>query len=69
MRLLMSSRKKVTGIEVTWKEAGATRGRLFSYADLIDMHINAIDLLDHPQAYQIEEGGGTLVATSLGCCT
>ena len=68
MRFLIASRQKVTGIVVSWKEAGATRSRFFSYAELIALQINAIDLLDHPQAYQIDEGG-TLHATSLGCCT
>ena len=69
MRLLMASRKRISGIEVSWKEAGATRSRIFSYDELIGMHISAIDLLDHPQAYQIEEGGAALLATSSGCCT
>jgi hypothetical protein len=65
----MASRKRETGIEVSWKEAGSTRSRLFSYAELIDLRINAYDLLDHPQAYEIDEGGVSLHATVLGCCT
>jgi hypothetical protein len=69
MRFLTASRKKATGIEVSWKEAGSTRSRLFSYVELIDMRINAADLLDHPGAYEIEEGGVSLHATLTGCCT
>jgi hypothetical protein len=45
------------------------RRDFFSFTELIDMRINAVDLLDHPQLYLIQGDAHRILATDKGCCT
>ncbi len=69
MQQIASSRKKSTGIDVFWQEGEVKRRDFFSFAELIELHINAIDLLDHPNLYTIDGENHRIIATNQGCCT
>jgi len=62
MHDIISSRKMENGIVVFWNEKGEDKYESFNYQELIDMKINALDLLDHPKAYKIDKTAHTLVA-------
>jgi hypothetical protein len=68
MEQISESKKKETGIEVSWMEQGKERQEFFSYQDIIDMKINAIDLLENPRFYLIDAKKRHIHATSRGCC-
>jgi len=54
MQDLVSSKKMDDTIIVVWNESGQIKDRSFTYQDLIDMKINADDLLDRPMLYKID---------------
>jgi hypothetical protein len=58
---IASSKKMENGIVVFWNEKGDKKYDSFNYSELIDMKINALDLLDHPASYQIDVEGHKLI--------
>jgi len=54
MQDLVSSKKMDDSIIVVWNESGQIKDRSFTYQELIDMKINADDLLDRPMLYKID---------------
>jgi len=54
MQKIVSSKKMENGIVVFWMDKGEKKYDSFNYSELIDMKINALDLLDHPAAYGID---------------
>jgi hypothetical protein len=42
------------GIVVFWEVDGSKKFESFNYEELIDMKINALDLLDHPKVYKVD---------------
>jgi hypothetical protein len=68
MEQISGSKKRETGIEVTFMEQGKEQQIFFSYQDIIDMKINAIDLLENPRFYLIDPKKHRIQATSWGCC-
>jgi hypothetical protein len=50
----MSSKKMENGIVVFWMDKDERKYDSFNYSELIDMKINALDLLSHPAAYNID---------------
>jgi hypothetical protein len=67
--IIIESQKKPAGIEVFWQEKETKKRDFFSYRELIDQKINAIDLLEHPGLYLIDGENHRIVATEKGCCT
>ena len=51
---ITSSKKYQNGIQVFWKEEGKENNDFFPYEELIDMKINALDILDNPKIYRID---------------
>ena len=49
------------GIVVFWMEKEEKKYESFNYSELIDMKINALDLLDHPKSYKVDAAGHKLV--------
>jgi hypothetical protein len=68
MEQIRKTTKRETGIEVSWTEKGKEQNTFFSYQEIIDMKINAIDLLENPRFYLIDAGNHRIHATSRGCC-
>jgi hypothetical protein len=54
MQPIVSSRKMENGIVVFWHENDEKKYDSFNYSELIDMKINALDLLDRPRSYGID---------------
>jgi hypothetical protein len=68
MEQISGSKKREDGIEVSWREKGKEHIEFFSYQDIIDMKINAIDLLENPRFYLVDPKKRRIHATSRGCC-
>ncbi len=62
MHDIVSSKKMENGIVVFWIERGEKKYDSFNYAELIDMKINAGDLLDQPTSYKLDKEGRRLVS-------
>ena len=69
MQEIGSSRRKPNGIDVFWQEGAVKRRDFFSFSELIELRINAVDLLDHPSLYLIDGENHRIVASEKGCCT
>jgi len=54
MHDIISSKKMENGIVVFWDEEGAKKFESFNYAELVDMKINALDLLERPKSYKAD---------------
>jgi len=50
------------GIVVFWEEKSEKKYESFNYAELVDMKINALDLLDRPKSYKIDKEAHTLIS-------
>ena len=62
MQDILSSRKMENGIVVFWEDKGEKRSESFNYAELIDMKINALDLLSHPKSYKVDTAGHVIIS-------
>lgn len=66
MKQIIDAQKSFNGIQVTYlsgKTDSTSGNELFSYENLIDMRINALDLLDHPDDYSFDPVGPRIVKT------
>jgi hypothetical protein len=61
MHDVVSSKKMENGIVVFWEENGEKTYESFNYIELIDMKINALDLLERPKSYKVDKGAHTLI--------
>ncbi len=61
MHDVVSSRKMENGIVVFWEEKSEKVYESFNYAELIDMNINALDLLERPKSYKVDKGAHKLI--------
>jgi hypothetical protein len=61
MHKIVSSKKMENGIAVFWMEKGEKKYESFNYQELIDMKINAADLLSQPGGYSIDVEGHRIV--------
>jgi hypothetical protein len=62
MQDITSSKKMENGIVVFWEEKGEKKYESFNYAELVDMKINALDLLDRPKSYKVDKAAHTLIS-------
>jgi hypothetical protein len=61
MHDITSSRKMENGIVVFWDEKGEKKNESFNYQELVDMKINALDLLDRPKSYKVDKDAHKLI--------
>ena len=61
MQDIVSSKKMENGIVVFWDEKGEKKYESFNYQELIDMKINALDLLDKPKSYKVDKAAHRLI--------
>jgi hypothetical protein len=61
MHDIVSSKKMENGIVVFWDEKGERKYESFNYSDLIDMKINALDLLERPTSYKIDKAAHMII--------
>jgi hypothetical protein len=62
MHDILSSRKMENGIVVFWEEKGEKKNESFNYAELVDMKINALDLLDRPKSYKVDMAAHAIIS-------
>ncbi len=62
MHDIVSSKKMENGIVVFWDGKGEKKYESFNYSELIDMKVNALDLLARPKSYKIDMDAHTLVS-------
>lgn len=63
MKIIIRAAKSFNGIQVSFLSGNDTLSELFSYENLIDMKINATDLLDYPERYAVDMKGPVIVRT------
>jgi hypothetical protein len=61
MQDIVSSKKMENGIVVFWEENGGKKSESFNYIELVDMKINALDLLDRPKSYKVDPSAHKLI--------
>lgn len=61
MHDIISSKKMENGIVVFWDEKGEKKYESFNYQELVDMKINALDLLDRPKSYKVDKDAHKLM--------
>lgn len=54
MQEIINVGKKVRGVEVQYEGGTRILNEDFTYSELIDLRINALDLLDHPDRYLLD---------------
>ena len=58
---ILSSKKMENGIVVFFEGKNGREDESFNYEELVDMRINALDLLDHPKSYKVDKAGHKLI--------
>jgi len=61
MHDITGSKKMENGIVVFWDEDGEKKYESFNYAELVDMKINALDLLERPKSYHVDPPAHKLI--------
>jgi len=61
MKDILSSKKMENGIVVFFDEKGEKKYESFNYAELVDMRINALDLLDRPKSYKVDTAAHVII--------
>jgi len=67
MQQITGSKKYPNGVQVFWTDAGNDRNDFFSFEDLIDQKINALDLLNNPRIYALNVPGHKIESSVAGC--
>ena len=67
MQQITGSKKFQNGVQVFWTDAGTDRNDFFTYEDLVDQKINALDVLNNPQIYVINVPGHKIESSVAGC--
>lgn len=62
MHDITSSKKMENGIVVFWNEKDGKKDESFNFQELIDMKINALDLLDRPKSYKVDKAAHAIIA-------
>lgn len=62
MKEITGTKKMANGIVVFWDEKGDSVYELYDYQRLIDMKINALDLMQNTRLYQIDDTAHRIVA-------
>jgi hypothetical protein len=57
MQQIVTATKRETGVEIRYERQSDIVGAFFTYSQLIDMKINALDLLKDPEMYLFDERG------------
>jgi len=65
MQDILSSKRMENGIVVFWEEEGSKKNESFNYSELIDMKINALDLLDRPKSYKVDKATHLIVSQKI----
>jgi hypothetical protein len=61
MKDIVGSKKMENGIVVFFMEKNEKKYESFNYAELVEMKINALDLLERPKSYKVDVTGHKLI--------
>ncbi len=67
MQQITNSKKYQNGIQVFWTDAGNEGNDFFSYEDLVEQKINALDLLNNPRLYLMNTAAHKIESAAAGC--
>lgn len=57
MKDIVATRKMENGVAVYYQEGAEKKFESFNYSELIDLKINALDLLEDPKNYAVDPKG------------
>ena len=60
MQPVLRTERRGDGVNVTWEKAGKEMTSYFTFTELIDMQVNALDVLNTPSNYGIDEKTGKI---------
>jgi hypothetical protein len=63
MKKIVKTERCGDGVNVVWKKSGKETTSYFSFTQLIDMQVNALDLLENPGEWGMDEKTGKIVLT------
>ena len=58
---IKASKKMGEGILISYEENDVNRFESYNFQELVDMKINALDLLDRPKSYKVDKGSHKLI--------
>jgi hypothetical protein len=61
MQKILRTERCGDGVNVVWRKAGKETTTYLSFTQLIDMQVNALDLLEHPGSWGMDEKTGKVV--------
>ena len=61
MQKILRTERCGDGVNVVWKKDGRETTSYFSFTQLIDMQVNALDLLKHAGSWGMDEKTGKVV--------
>jgi len=61
MKDIVTTRKMENGVACYYGQTGQEKFESFTYSELIDMKINALDLLEDPKNYAVDTASHKLV--------
>jgi uncharacterized protein YndB with AHSA1/START domain len=67
MQQISSTKKYQNGIQVFWTDAGKELNDFFSFDDLVDQKVNALDLLNNPRIYWMNVIAHKIESSVTGC--
>jgi uncharacterized protein YndB with AHSA1/START domain len=67
MEQITRSKKYQNGVQVFWTEEGNEKKEFFSYDELVDQKVNALDLLNNPRLYLMNAPGHQIESIAAGC--
>jgi len=67
MEQITRSKKYQNGVQVFWTETGEERRDFFSYDELVEQKINALDLLNNPRLYLANPAAHAIESAASGC--
>jgi uncharacterized protein YndB with AHSA1/START domain len=67
MQQITGSKKFQNGIQVFWSDAENEANDFFSFEELVDQKINALDLLNNPRLYRMNGPAHQIESAAAGC--
>jgi hypothetical protein len=61
MQTVVSSKKTENGVVVFLEVDGKLKSEAFNYEELVNMKINALDLLERPNSYKVDKEAHNLI--------
>ena len=55
MQRIVRTERRGDGVTVSWDQDGGETASYFTFTELIEMRVNALDILNHPENYGIDE--------------